>query len=45
MIPGHAMGGMHLFEIIVESNDPVEPEKSVLLRFNIIEDDIIIEEE
>ncbi len=35
-IPEHSMEGMHLFEITVESNDPVEPEKKILLRFDIV---------
>ena len=43
MVPGHTMKGVHRFEITVESNDPVEPEKKILLKFNIIRE--VIEEE
>ncbi len=30
------MAGMHLFEITVKSNDPVEPEKKVYLRADFV---------
>jgi hypothetical protein len=33
MIPRHEMEGVHLFEITVESNDLIEPEKLAYLRF------------
>ncbi|MDO8672971.1 MAG: hypothetical protein Q7O66_16305 [Dehalococcoidia bacterium] len=26
------MGGPHLFEVVVPSNDPIEPEKTMLIR-------------
>ncbi len=33
---GHEMEGVHLFEITVKSNDPVEPEKKILLKIDYI---------
>jgi len=44
MIPAHTMDDPHLYEITVESNDPVEPEKKVYLRFEVLRDDIAPED-
>ncbi len=33
---GHEMGGTHLFEFTVKSNDPVEPEKKIFLKIDYI---------
>ncbi len=30
------MEGLHIFEITVKSNDPVEPEKKIFFRFEIV---------
>ena len=37
-IPRHTMEGMHLFEVTVESNDPVEPVKKAHVRLEIVPD-------
>jgi hypothetical protein len=33
---GHEMAGTHLFEITVESNDPVEPQKKLYLKIDYV---------
>ncbi len=35
-IPEHHMEGRHIFEITVKSNDPVEPEKKIYFKFEIV---------
>jgi hypothetical protein len=33
---GREMEGVHLFEITVKSNDPIEPEKKIKLKIDYI---------
>jgi hypothetical protein len=33
---GHEMESIHLFEITVKSNDPVEPEKKIFLEIDYV---------
>ena len=35
-VMGRHMGGTHLFEYTVKSNDPVEPEKKIFLKIDYI---------
>ncbi len=36
---GHGMVGMHLFELEVVSNDPVEPNRNLYLKINFVLED------
>ena len=36
---GHGMLGMHLFELEVTSNDPVEPDRNLYLRIDSVLED------
>ncbi len=35
-VMGHYMEGIHLFEITVKSNDPIEPEKKLRLEIDYV---------
>ncbi len=44
MIPAHTMDDPHVYEITVESNDPVEPEKKVYLSFEVLRTEVAPED-
>jgi len=44
VIPAHTMDLPHVYEITVESNDPVEPEKKVYLSFEVLRAEVTPED-